>query len=48
MDRRTRIRHQVTRYWPLAAPVGSDHQVIELDAVQPLLVVSSAANRIID
>ena len=26
----------------------SDHQVIELDAVQPLLIVSSAANGVID
>jgi hypothetical protein len=32
----------------LAARVGSDHQVLELDAVQPLLIVTSAANGLID
>jgi hypothetical protein len=41
-------RGRGTRYWPLAPPVGSDHQVTELDAVQPLLIVSSAASRVID
>src|SRR5215213_587247 len=32
----------------LALPVDSDHQVIEVDSVQPLLIVSFAANSVID
>ena len=35
-------------YCPVAPPVDSEHQVIEVDPVQPLLIVSPAANGIID
>ena len=45
---RCEVSQRLTRYWPVAPPVDSDHQVIEVDPVQPLLIVSSAANSVID
>jgi hypothetical protein len=39
---RCEINRRVPRCWPVASPVDSDHQVIEVDPVQPLLIVSSA------
>jgi hypothetical protein len=45
---RCKLVTSVKRRWPLAPPADSDHQVIEVDSVQPLLIVSSAANSVID
>ena len=49
-SRGTTVRSQspLTRYCPVAPTVDSDHQVMELSPVQPLLIVSSAANGVID
>jgi hypothetical protein len=44
---RCEVSQRVTRYWPVASPqVDSDHDVT--DPVQPLLIVSSASNGVID
>ena len=45
---RCEVSQRVTRYWPVAPPVDSDHQVMDVDTVQPLLIVSSAAHGVID
>ena len=45
---RCEVSQRVTRYWPVAPPVDSDRQVMDVDTVQPLLIVSSAAHGVID
>jgi hypothetical protein len=46
---RCEVSQRVTRYWPAASPqADSDHDVTDVDPVQPLLIVSSAPNGVID